>query len=219
MKLKKKIDLMLTMLVCLFLAAACGTDVVYETENQEESSAMQETEINENLQTAGTDPYEQNAENETELPQTVYVHVCGAVNTPGVYELPAGSRASDAVTAAGGFTGDAAQDSQNLARTLTDGEQLRIYTIAEAEQIDVAETDSAAESSGGGAAGESTKININQADLEALMTLNGIGEAKAEAILQYREETGMFACIEDIRNVSGIGEGIFNKIKEYITVN
>ena len=143
---------------------------------------------------------------EAETAGTIRVHVCGEVNTPGVVELAAGSCAADAVEAAGGFTERAAPDGLNLARALSDGEQVRVPDAEEAA--------SAAESE---AVRESGRIDINSATREQLMSLPGIGEVRAEAIIAYRTEHGPFSEISELMNVSGIGESILKQIEDRIT--
>ncbi|MGI6011162.1 MAG: helix-hairpin-helix domain-containing protein [Ruminococcus sp.] len=187
----------------LFLLAAglagCGEEVVYQIEDtQKEAEAKLPEEEDENT-----------ASEETNR-EKIVVHVCGAVVHPGVYELEGGSRAAQAVEAAGGLAEDAQEESLNQARLLSDGEQIRVLTKEEAEN--------------GAAAGEDPnasdgKVNINTADLEGLSSLNGIGRTKAEAILAYREKQGSFENIEEIREVDGIGEKTYEKIKDSITVN
>ena len=137
--------------------------------------------------------------------ETVLVHVCGAVESPGVYELPASSRIIDAVNAAGGCLKDAAPDEINLAGRLQDGDQIRIMTKAQAESQSYPEA-------------KEEVLDLNRADKAQLMELPGIGETKAEAILAYREEIGRFQTIEELKNVSGIKESIFEKIKDKIMV-
>lgn len=139
--------------------------------------------------------------------ETVYVHVCGQVRTPGVYELEPGSRVGDAVEAAGGFTEEAREASVNLARQVVDGEQL--YVFSKEEQPEDSQT---------AAIQEETRININLASKEKLMELPGIGEAKADAIIAYRNRQQGFQSIEDLKNIEGIKDGVFNKIKDKITI-
>jgi competence protein ComEA len=136
---------------------------------------------------------------------TLYVYVCGQVKTPGVYELPVNSRYEDAIKMAGGITKEGNPNSLNLAQKVTDGE--KIYIPSQDEQ----ETTSVSSSSNG-------LININTADEEVLQTLSGIGKAKAEQIVAYRQSHGNFKTIEDIMQVPGIKEGAFAKIKDSITV-
>lgn len=147
----------------------------------------------------------------------IRVHVCGAVNSPGVYEISEGERLVDAVSAAGGFLEEAAQDYCNLAAVLQDGEKVYIPTGNEVRQllenqgmVNEAQLAQQQKTSGGEAAG--TKININTATVQQLMTLNGIGQAKAEAIVAYREANGGFQVCEDLMKVSGIKESLYRKI-------
>lgn len=158
----------------------------------------------------------------------IYVHVCGEVQIPGVYELPEGSRAFEAVEAAGGFTEAAAQESVNLAAAVWDGMRLNIPDRAEAENLTPAELErftgqgmSAGQGipDGNGAAEERfSLVNINTAGREELMTLNGIGESRADDIIRYRTQNGGFGSIEDIKKVPGIKDAMFQKIKDRITV-
>ncbi len=150
-------------------------------------------------------------EKETSAPEqdAVYIHVCGEVRKPGVYTFSESPRVIDAVKAAGGFTKKADRAGINQAETVPDGTQLTIMAKGKKKAMPPDREEST--SSGG-------KVNINQATREELMTLTGIGEAKADQIITYREENGKFQKIEDIMNISGIKEGVFNNIKEYIMV-
>ncbi|SCY61384.1 competence protein ComEA [Lachnospiraceae bacterium XBB2008] len=154
-------------------------------------------------------------------PVTVYVHVCGAVINPGVYELGPEDRVFTAVEAAGGFTEEASQDYVNLAERVADGMKITIPTV---EELAAIEADSG---TGTGTAvfaaieypgGSGSLININTADEKLLTSITGIGETRAKAIIAYREEHGPFAQTDDIKNVSGIGESTYNKLKDEITV-
>lgn len=138
------------------------------------------------------------------------VDVIGAVQQPGVYYLESPARIVDAIEAAGSFAPDADREKINLASHLTDGQQVRVPRVGEPGQTDPAEP-SAANSA------DST-ININQADAATLDTLDGIGPATAEAIVEYRMSSGPFKQIEDIQDVKGIGPALFSKIKDQITV-
>ena len=143
----------------------------------------------------------------------LFIYVCGEVNRPGVYELEAGSRVYAAIQAAGGMTEEADQNYLNQAESLKDGQQVYVPSNGEAE-IDASssvEEDVMREKDNG-------KVNLNTAGKEELMTLTGIGEAKAESIIRYREENGGFQKPEDLMQIEGIKTGVFNKIKEQITV-
>ncbi len=148
-------------------------------------------------------------------PNTCFVHICGAVQEPGVYGLPEGSRIYQAVEMAGGFLPEADEDHLNLAAMVADGMQITIYTKEEvASNLPVSQGSGDMEDS----QAYPSKIDINTAGKEALMTLKGIGESRAEAIIAYRTEHGPFQRIEDIMQVPGIKDGAFQKIKEDITV-
>ncbi len=142
-----------------------------------------------------------------EAGQEICVYVCGAVEAPGVVFLSDGSRAADALAAAGGFAADAAEEAVNLAAKVSDGEKLYFPTCEEyAAQAKQEEAVVAG------------LVNINTADIAQLCTLPGIGESRAADIIAYRESHGGFAACEDIMQVSGIKESVYNKISSKITV-
>ena len=146
----------------------------------------------------------------------VYVHVCGCVKKPGVYRLHSGARTQEAIDAAGGFSEKANQTAWNLAEVLQDGMQIYIPSKDEAKEALNEEQSLGKVSS---ASQKKNTVNINTASQEELMTLPGIGESRAAAIIACREEKGSFTSIEEIKNVAGIGNGIFNRLKDLITVN
>jgi competence protein ComEA len=145
---------------------------------------------------------------ETEAPGTVFVYVCGEVSEEGVYTLPAGSRVADAINAAGGAKEEADLRQLNLAETVQDAQKILVPSAAPQSAGD--DTGTVLETDG--------RIDINRADAAALMTLPGIGEAKAAAIIAYRNEHGPFAAAEDIMNVPGIKQSAFEKIRDRIRV-
>lgn len=155
---------------------------------------------------------------EQETEKIIVVHICGAIVSEGVYSLPAGSRLADGIAAAGGFGEDADTTFHNLAAYLSDGQKVYVPTLGETGELPVTERlERNDENKGSLTPGTANdKINLNTAGLEELMKLNGIGEAKAESILQYREKVGSFQCIEDLKNVSGIGDAMYERIKECI---
>jgi competence protein ComEA len=153
-------------------------------------------------------------------PALMQVHVAGAVARPGVYALPSGSRVEAAIAAAGGLSDEAAAESLNLAARLRDGE--RVYVPGRAALGDpVAEqglADAGADAQADQASTPSALVDINTASQSELESLPGIGPVTAQKIIAYRQENGAFTSIEQIMEVSGIGEGIFAKIKDLITV-
>lgn len=174
---------------------------------------------------------------------TLFIHICGAVENPGVYELPVGSRIYEAIEEAGGFTQEAADDYLNLAYRLEDSWKIEIperksYDAekGEAEKDGEEAAYKAAVVSGiapdagvragavtgteAGTAGERDGglVDINTAAKEELLTLPGVGESRAQSIISYREKNGGFSRIEDIMRVEGIKEGMFAKMKDKICV-
>lgn len=153
----------------------------------------------------------------------VYVYVCGAVGLPGVYALPENARIDAAVNAAGGLRDDASPDAVNLAQFIADGQQIYVPTKEEVKNGfsgSGAQTASPASGDGygsGGGSGVSGKVNINTAGESELMSLTGIGSARARAIIEYREKNGRFGSADDLLAVEGIGAGILSKIRGKIT--
>lgn len=143
----------------------------------------------------------------------IYVYICGAVNNPGVYEFSIDERVTHAIERAGGFASNADMQFINLAQLLKDGEKIYIPT-----EVEVQEGYNLGFSSQASGVDSSGKININTATKEQLMTLTGVGEAKALSIISYRDTNGSFSAIEDVMKISGIKDAVFNTIKDYITV-
>ena len=152
---------------------------------------------------------------------TIFVHVSGAVKSPGLVELEAESRVADAIAAAGGFSSDAVTESVNLARMLDDGEQLHVSSSKEANGGDagIAQGDSPGVSQGGEAQPASSgKVNLNSASESELETLPGIGPSTAEKIISYRVANGSFSSIDELQDVSGIGAKKLEAIRDLVCV-
>ena len=164
----------------------------------------------------------------------VYVDIKGAVKKPGVYKINSDKKIIDVITMAGGVMENANTDNINLSRKVTDEMVIIIYTNEEVKNSNIVDTvikvvdkecvcpniqnDGCINTEINDSITNVNKtININTATLEELMSINGLGEAKAKAIIKYREENGYFKIIDDLLNVSGIGEALFEKFKEYIT--
>lgn len=140
-----------------------------------------------------------------------YVYLCGAVERPGVYEAPAGTRLFQLIEQAGGLLPEAAAESLNLAELVEDGARVRVPTLEEAAASEDGVENEAAEAADG-------RLDINTADRGQLMTLPGIGEAKAAAIIAYREAHGAFNAPEELKQVEGIKDGVYRKIEGCIKV-
>lgn len=145
----------------------------------------------------------------------IVVDVAGAVATPGVFELPDGSRVQDAIAAAGGLVADADPSRVNRAAPVADGQQVYIPRAGEAP---AAGQGTGAAPASGSSAAASSLVNINSATAEELDALPGVGPSTAQAIIEDREANGPFAAVEDLMRVSGIGEKKFEKLKASICV-
>ena len=155
---------------------------------------------------------------EPEHVETICVFVCGAVNCEGVYELPESSRVIDAVEAAGGYSEEADRIYVNQAEYVYDTQRIEIPTLEEAQRLREIEAEAGIPQGDNKSAGENGLIDINTADKQELMRIPGIGESKADRIIEYRQIHGRFGSVEELMNVSGIGSGMFEKMKDCITV-
>lgn len=135
----------------------------------------------------------------------IFVHVVGEVQAPGIYQLNSGARLMDAVFAAGGLSKLADQSSVNLARELTDGEQVVVFKTGEAPTV-------------AGAISQGSRISLNQSSALELEQLPGVGPALAGRIVDWREANGGFKKKEDLLNISGIGDKLFAGIKDEVVL-
>lgn len=209
---------LLPLLLGLMLSGCGAEDTVFlerATEATEDGSAAVQTETK---------------ERQDQNPEPFYVYVCGAVKAPGVYRVDPGTRIFEAVALAGGITEDGSPESLNQALPVADGQMIRILTRAEEKAQEAAGEEH--ERAGGApdgvslglrsgeaaAAGEDGLLDLNLASVSDLMALPGIGEAKAKSIVAYRSEHGAFSSKEELMNISGIKEGVYNRIRDYIKV-
>lgn len=159
---------------------------------------------------------------EQPVSEVVYVHVAGSVMRPGICKLEAGARVAQAIEAAGGFSEDAATESVNLARTVEDGEQIvvastdALASAGEAGGMPGVQADTATAPQA--SAASESKVNINTASEAELQTITGIGPSKAAKIIAYRESNGMFKTVDDLINVSGIGQKTLESIRDQVCV-
>jgi competence protein ComEA len=143
-------------------------------------------------------------ETQTSQTEKVYVYVCGCVNAPGVYAAGTSSRVYELIEMAGGFSEEADGSALNLADTVKDGQKILVPSLNSSDEQSL--------SAGSGL------VNLNTADKQQLMTLPGIGESKADSIIAYRNNNGAFNNIEEIKNISGIKDAAYEKIKDLICV-
>ncbi len=197
---------MILFLLAGFMSMACGCAGEREAESlyglmAEESNikgAAQENSVGGD--SSVSDGLEQEA-------KTVFVHICGEVLYPGVYEVPADSRINDVLNLAGGFLENADEEYWNLAAPVADGMQIQILSKEEAE---IARRQQANQALG--------LVNINTASVSELATLPGIGESRAKDIVAYRTQNGAFSAKEDIMQVSGIKDSVYQKIADKICI-
>ncbi len=191
----------------IFLFAVAGITAFFLCYKEKDAVSVndfihQDTEIKDSLDIKDDD----SREKETTLSKLA-VHIVGCVVKPGVYYMNDGDIVNDVVNAAGGLTKKADVSVTNLAARITDGMMIVIYS---GEQVKKGEVKNNLKNN--------SQVNINTASKEELMTLAGIGEAKAEAIISYRKKNGNFKETSDIMNIPGIKEAVFNKIKDSITI-
>lgn len=194
-KLKKRAAAIAAAMCVITTASGCGNYNAEITWEIEESSVSEEAD----MESAKT----------PEEADMICVFVGGAVSDSGVYLLPQGSRLYEAIEAAGGMTEGADPYYLNQAKVLEDAEQIIVLTTQEVQERKEQIRQQAEEAG---------LVNINTADVTQLMQLNGIGQSRAEAIVAYREQCGRFTQIEDIQQVTGIKAGLYEKIKDKITV-
>lgn len=157
---------------------------------------------------------EQDQANDESKSAKIYVDISGAVKQPGVYQLSEGARLFDLLKQAGGLTEDAAIQTVNQAMIIQDQQKIIILTQDQAQSLDTENIPN----NGHLEEKSAEKLNINQADLTQLQQLSGIGEKKAQAIIDYRNENGSFKTIEDLAKVTGIGEKTVEKLRDSITI-
>jgi len=156
-----------------------------------------------------------------EISEEVLVDIKGAVKKPGVYKLSKNSIVNDVIVLAGGLKSGATTDDINLSKAIYNEMVIYISTKSELKEKQNNTSNipsSTSETKVDNICVNPNKVNINSATVDELTTLNGIGEAKAIKIIEYRNTNGLFKSIEDIKNVSGIGEAFYEKIKDNITI-
>ena len=186
-----------------FLLKSAPQTPVKETNLQAEVVAVSKDSVSEK-EVKKEEPVEQDL---------ITVDVKGAVKSPGIYDLPVGSRVNDAVQKAGGLTEQADSKSLNLAQKVSD--EALVYVPIKGEE-------SASQQAGSGAASSTSKekkVNLNKASLEELKQVKGLGGKRAQDIIDHREANGKFKSVDELKKVSGIGAKTIEKLKDYVTVD
>ena len=200
-------------IIGIIIAVGIIAFYVYSKDNNYEEISTEEIMVKNETQTE-----------ETTDTEKIVVHIIGAVKNEGIVELNEGARVSDAINSAGGLAEDADMSKINLAYVLEDGVKIRIPSINDehteeyitTDEVEIVESSSQTTQNGGNS--KSGLININTANETELDSLPGIGPSIAAKIINYREENGDFASIEDIKNVNGIGDSKFEELKDLICV-
>ena len=230
LKYRYRKQILISIIIAFILAFTCvGIYKFYPKEKIQE-----EVIITKNSEKSSENKIEKNNKKEKIEEQEIMVDVKGFVNNPGIYKLKINSRVIDAINIAGGVTKEGDTSVLNLSKKLDDEMVIIVYsynqvanfkTIKEEEKIVQTECQKGINEIENDACidekeiiTETKKVSINTGTLEELMTLDGLGEAKAKSIIEYREKNGKFNTIEDLLNVSGIGESLLAKIKENITL-
>lgn len=199
------------LIILVVLSVLCGCGKKEEADVRTAEFSLEEQDEKYSQEEADT-------ELSAEEDEKIRVYVCGQVRNPGVYELFRGERIVDAVAAAGGMSEQADEMYLNQAEILADEQKVRVPSKEETRNQGMPAEEEADTASGAGYAAENGKVNLNTAGKTELMTLTGIGESRADAVIAYRKAKGGFKDVEEIKQVEGIKEGIFNKIKDQITI-
>ena len=209
----------LMVIFCFFLWMTCGAGNSMEAETSyTDVTALSTSSSKQSSQSLSEASSQSKTEGSEKVKSKVTVDVKGAVVNPGVYTLKAGARVTDVIQEAGGITEDADAKSVNLAASLSDEEV--IYVANKDENVSVLDQTGTGQVSdkGGQAVSKDGKINLNTATSEQLQTISGIGAKRAEDIIAYRESHGGFQSVDDLKNVSGIGDKTLEKIRESLYV-
>ena len=207
----------LMVIFCFFLWMTCGAGNSMEAETSyTDVTALSTSSSKQSSQSLSEASSQSKTEGSKKEKSKVTVDVKGAVANPGVYTLKASARVTDAIKAAGGMTEDADAKSVNLAASLSDEEV--IYVATKDENLSVLGQSGTGQVSDKGGQTSAKDCKINTATSEELQTISGIGAKRAEDIIAYRESHGGFQSVDDLKNVSGIGDKTLDKIRESLYV-
>ena len=207
MKIKNNLDKIVTILLIIIIAIFGFIDRNKIKEFDNTANLKSEEEV----ETRTESFLETNTEDQKPVQTKIYVDISGCITNPGVYEMEHDARMNDLVEKAGGLCKEADIEGINLSQKLEDEMKIHVYKVGE-------NSSKLEETTPRSTKAASNKVNINKADLSELTTLPGIGKTRAEEIISYRN-TNKFKSIEDIKNISGIGEKTFEKLKDKISIN
>ena len=201
--------------ICAVLGLALGSFFLLKPATQ---TSVKETNLQTEVAAVSKDSYsekEVKKEEKEESPEQdlITVDVKGAVKSPGIYDLPVGSRVHDAVQKAGGLTEEADSKSLNLAQKVSD--EALVYVPSKGEEAASQQAVSGTSPS----TSKEKKVNLNKASLEELKQVKGLGGKRAQDIIDHRETNGKFKSVDELKKVSGIGAKTIEKLKDYVTVD
>ena len=197
--------------ICTGLGLLVGGFFLLKPDSQ---TPVKETNLQAEVAAVSKDSSTEKEEKDESLEQDlITVDVKGAVKSPGIYDLPVGSRVNDAVQKAGGLTEQADSKSLNLAQKVSD--EALVYVPAKGEEVASEKTGSGAPSS----TSKDKKVNLNKASMEELKQVKGLGGKRAQDIIDHRESNGKFKSVDELKKVSGIGAKTIEKLKDYVTVD
>ena len=201
--------------ICAVLGLALGGFFLLKPSSQ---TSVKETNLQTEVAAFSKDPSSEKAVNKEEKEESpeqdlITVDVKGAVKSPGIYDLPVGSRVHDAVQKAGGLTEEADSKSLNLAQKVSD--EALVYVPSKGEEAASQQTASGTPPS----TSKEKKVNLNKASLEELKQVKGLGGKRAQDIIDHRETNGKFKSVDELKKVSGIGAKTIEKLKDYVTVD
>ena len=197
--------------ICTGLGLLVGGFFLLKPDSQ---TPVKETNLQAEVAAVSKDSSTEKEEKDESVEQDlITVDVKGAVKSPGIYDLPVGSRVNDAVQKAGGLTEQADSKSLNLAQKVSD--EALVYVPAKGEEVASQQAGSGAPSS----TSKEKKVNLNKASLEELKQVKGLGGKRAQDIIDHREANGKFKSVDELKKVSGIGAKTIEKLKDYVTVD
>ena len=197
--------------ICTALGLLVGGFFLLKPDSQ---TPVKETNLQAEVAAVSKDSSTEKEEKDESVEQDlITVDVKGAVKSPGIYDLPVGSRVNDAVQKAGGLTEQADSKSLNLAQKVSD--EALVYVPTKGEEAVSQQTGSGTASS----TIKDKKVNINKASLEELKQVKGLGGKRAQDIIDHRESNGKFKSVDELKKVSGIGAKTIEKLKDYVTVD
>lgn len=203
----------ISVLVCAFIALG---GIYFYVNDYARPAPAPSLSMEEDFQGDELNTEKKNSDNKPDLPEKIMVDVKGQIKQPGVYQADTSERVIDVISRAGGLTDKADQGMVNFAEHVED--EMIIYIPAKGEEGFSVPTSAGGNPAASNGSQKESKVNINKADETELQNLPGVGPAKAAAIVEYRNTSGPFKTVDDLKNISGIGDKTFEKLKDLIGI-